>query len=152
MSTRLDEQPWAGFLEKPIRVRKAPKPLRSVNPERRARLHERNFGAHGDFIRLQSCVIQEHVHPNLRTPCHGPVECAHLHPRQMGGCGGDRFSTFPACSGHHREQEGNTAAFQERYGLDLAILVEVYNLRDSGLTDEERESARLRLVTLKEPR
>jgi hypothetical protein len=128
-----------------------PKPLRPVNPARRARLEERNFGPHGAWIRTQPCVVATYVHPSLRTDCGGDVRAAHLVPRGMGGCGGDRFSLFPACDVHHGEQEGRTAEFQTLYGLDLAVLVEHYNLADSrGITEDEREAARLRLGALNE--
>jgi hypothetical protein len=139
-------------LDKVYRQPSAPKPLRAVNLERRAKLEARNFGPHGTYIRLQPCVVQVHAHPNLRTECQGRIMAAHLVPRGMGGCNGDRFSLFPACAFHHGEQEGHTAEFQATYQLDLAVLVEVYNLADLSLTDEERDAARERLRVLRKPR
>lgn len=141
-------------IAKKYRPKKAPVPLKQRNDERQARLEEKNFGEHAVMIRRQSCVVAEFAHPSLRTPCSGVIQACHLIPRKMGGCGGgDRLSLFPGCERHHGEQEGKTAKFQARYGLDLAVLVEVYNLRDlRGLTDEEREAARVRLAKLREPR
>jgi hypothetical protein len=139
-------------LPKVFRLPKVKKGLRPRNPERAARLEERNFGEHGAFIRLRPCIVHTHVHPSLQTPCLGQIVAAHLVPRGMGGCNGDRFSLFPACVGHHGEQEGRTAEFQETYQLDLAALVETFNLADPSLSDEEREAARLRLAVLSESR
>lgn len=140
-------------LLKTYRQPKPKAPLKKVNHVRVARLEERNFSAHGAWIRLQPCVVATHAHPTLRIPCMGSVGAAHLVCRGMGGCNGDRFSLFPACELHHAEQEGKTAEFQALYELDLAALVEAYNLADLvNLTDEEREAARLRLRVLNEPR
>lgn len=138
-------------LVKVFRQPSAPKPLRKINPERAAKMEERNFGEHGAWIRRQPCVVAAKAHPSLRTDCAGRIAACHLAPRKMGGCGGDRFSLFPACEGHHAEQEGRTSTFQETYELDLAALVEAYNLADPSLSDEEREAARLRLAKLNEP-
>jgi hypothetical protein len=140
-------------LLKTFTQKRPPTPLKKVNIERAARLEERNFGPHGDWIRLQPCVVESRAHPTLRIPCVGRIVAAHLVPRGMGGCGGDRFSLFPACELHHDEQEGRTAEFQELYDLDLSMLVEAYCIADLiNLTDDEREAARLRLAVLNEPR
>lgn len=140
-------------LLKPVRLLKGKRPMKRVNPERKAALYERNYGAHGEFIRNQRCVVADRAYPMPRgTRCDGAVVPAHLVCRGMGGCNGDRFSLFPACEKHHAEQEGKTDEFQARYGLDLAILVEVYNLMDKGLLPEEREAAERRLAKLREPR
>jgi hypothetical protein len=140
-------------LAKSYRQPKAPKPLRKENPERSAKMEEKNFGRHGAWIRTQPCVVAAHSHPAVRTSCGGPIMACHLIPRGMGGCNSDRFSLFPACLIHHDEQEGHTAEFQAMYGLDLSVLVEHYNLADPiGVTEEEKEAARLRLGVLNEPR
>jgi len=140
-------------LEKSYRKPRTPKPLKAVNPERRAKLEERNYGPHAAWVRLQPCVVQSHVHPSLRTSCNGIVQAAHLICRGMGGCKGDKFSLFPACAKHHAEQEGKLAAFQARYDLDLAVLVEAYCIQDiRNLTEEEREAARGRLEVLRAAR
>jgi hypothetical protein len=140
------------YLEKPVSLKKGPLPMKKVNEERRAKLEERNFGQHGAWIRTRRCVVEEHAHPTLKIPCMGRIVACHLIPRGMGGCNGDRFSLFPACELHHSEQEGRTAEFQGLYALDLALLVEDYNLLDPSLTDDEREAARRRRALLKEPR
>lgn len=139
-------------MPKTYRVRRGPVRMKQVNAERRAKMEERNFGDHGAFVRLRRCVVDEHVHPTLKTPCGGRIVACHLIPRGMGGCKGDRFSLFPACELHHLEQEGHTAEFQETYGLDLALLVEIYNLLDKGLTEDEHDAAAARLAKLREPR
>jgi hypothetical protein len=152
MSTRPLGVPGEPLL-KTYRQPRAPKPMARVNADRAARLEVRNYGPHGAWIRQQSCVVAVHAHPTLRIPCLGQIVAAHLVPRGMGGCNGDRFSLFPACELHHAEQEGKTADFQALYDLDLAILVEHYNIADLvNLTDDEREAARLRLMVLNEPR
>jgi hypothetical protein len=68
------------------------------------------------------------------------------------GAGGDRFTLFPACEAHHDEAHEGIISFQERYELDLAIVVEVVNISDPGLLPEEREAAELRLAKVREPR
>jgi len=45
------------------------------------------------------------------------VEAAHLKTRGSGGY--DVGNTVPLCPVHHDEQEGRTAEFEARYGLDL---------------------------------
>ncbi len=127
-------------------------PMKKVNKERKAKMDERNFGPHGVFIRLEPCVVATHAHPSLRTDCLGKVMACHLVARGMGGCNGDRFSLFPACAQHHLEQTNSTADFQARYDLDLPVLVEYYNLKDPGVSEEDKEAARRRLEVLREPR
>jgi hypothetical protein len=114
--------------------------LRKVNPERRARLRARNFGDHASFVRSLSCVVN--LAPvELRTPCYGELEAAHLRTRGMGGCGGDWRQLFPACRGHHEEQEGRTPRFEERYQLDLGLLVNAYIVADPGAAKQEQAAA-----------
>lgn len=127
--------------------------LRPFNPARRERLWERNFGPHAEFIVQQPCVVASHS----TTPRSGQERCwgrttpAHLECRQMGGCGkGTWRRLFPACEGHHREQEGRTAEFEKRYGLRLADLVEEYILADPSVAPAEKEAANLRLAELRE--
>jgi hypothetical protein len=78
-----------------------------VNRARRARLHERNFGDHAAWVRSHGCLV-----------CKGPAEAAHVIPRKMGGCGGDKTVLVPLCSDHHREQEGKKVCFD----LDLLVV------------------------------
>jgi hypothetical protein len=147
-SSRLDERPYEGPITKPHKVKKAPKGLPPMNEERRARNYETDFVPHGDFVRTLPCIIRK-VHPRLRTQCRGRVVAAHFRSR---GAGGDRFSLFPACEGHHDEAHDGIATFQARYELDLAIEVEAVNLADPGLLPEELEAAEQRLAKLREPR
>jgi hypothetical protein len=146
---RFDEEPYCGPIEKSHRIKKAPLPLRAVNPERQAKREETDFGAHGDFVRKLPCIIAR-LHPKLRSGCFGRVVAAHFKSR---GAGGDRFSLFPLCEGHHLESHTvGSVSFQELYELDLAIEVEVLNLADPSLSEEEHDAAQGRLSLLREPR
>lgn len=133
---------------KPRTVRKAPKPMNAVNRERAAETYEKDFGKHAEFVRGLPCIIKR-VHSTLRTPCRGLPVAAHFKSR---GAGGDRFSLFPACEGHHDEAHGGIVTFQERYELDLSVEVEACCLADPQLNEEEREAAEHRLAKLREPR
>mgnify|MGYP007024627118 CR=1 FL=1 len=51
-------------------------PLRKRNPERRAKLHARNFGERGDAIRAMPCLACE-VERSLASGCSGSTRrCA----------------------------------------------------------------------------
>lgn len=50
------------------------------------------------------------------APCWGPIDPAHVRTR---GAGGTADDVVYLCRGHHREQEGRTADFEARYGVDL---------------------------------
>ena len=43
-----------------------------------------------------------------------------VHARGMGGCNSSKDEVADLCRGHHGEQEGRSAAFEEKYGIDLA--------------------------------
>lgn len=133
---------------KPRKVREAPAPINPINRERAMDAYEQDFGKHAEYIRSLPCIIKR-LHPTLRTECQGFTVAAHFKSR---GAGGDRFSLFPACEGHHLEAHEGIVTFQERYELDLAIEVEVLCIADPQLTEEEREAAELRLAKLREPR
>jgi hypothetical protein len=93
--------------------------MKRSNPERRAKIYDRNYGEggrRGHAVRAMPCVCEGHG-------CWGKMEACHLRPRGLGGCNGDKRELFPACTKHHREQEGRTAAFEERYSLDLREIV-----------------------------
>ncbi|MCA1571326.1 MAG: hypothetical protein LC798_13600 [Chloroflexi bacterium] len=91
-------------------------PIRRRNPERRARLHARNFGDHADAIRAMRCCGCG------RRP---PSAAAHSVGRKMGGCGGDRRDLVPLCDsdpatgwvGCHYLYDEDTDAFTDRTGL-----------------------------------
>lgn len=113
---------------KPVRVEKTPKRLRPVNPERRAEMRARNFPT-ADLV-PQFCLVAhllaEHQrrHGEKSTPagwsrCWGPVDLAHVRARGMGGCNSFADQVVRLCRGHHQEQEGRTAVFEARYGVDL---------------------------------
>lgn len=91
-----------------------------------------------DWIKDQPCAVAEHGMVG-RGPC-GPqpgrykIECCHLIPKARGS--DDRGNCFPACPVHHDEQEGRTAEFERKYGLNLTELVATYDAafaRENGL-------------------
>lgn len=95
--------------------------LKQVNPKRRARAFERNYGQRGDPIRAMQCAVRSHS--SSATRCSGRIEAAHVVARGMGGCNGDRRDLVPLCSGHHLEQGAiGILSFQRKYGIDLAGL------------------------------
>ena len=91
-------------------------PLRQRNPERRARLHDEQFGpeAFQKWVRAQTCCVPD---------CGGwPPELAHVKSR---GAGGTWEDIVPLCTRHHREQHDmGIASFQERYGFDMRVQAE----------------------------
>ena len=51
----------------------------------------------------------------------GEPDAAHVvRARGMGGVNSDKTQVAHLCRGHHTEQEGRTAAFEAKYGIDLA--------------------------------
>ncbi len=101
--------------------RKRSKPIRRVNPERKAKLHERNFGKRKEAIWAMPCLVAEAL--GTTSQCWGRIEAAHAKGRKMGGCGGDRRWLVPLCTRHHEEagerRGSKRAAFEEKYDLDL---------------------------------
>lgn len=61
--------------------------------------------------------------------CRGRIDPAHLQTRGAGGY--DRNNEVPLCRRHHDEQEGHTAEFEAKYGVNLreiaARLTQVYD-------------------------
>lgn len=80
------------------------------------------------WIRTLPCVIWGQDLALLRprdwcSPIPGQrygVEAAHVKTRGSGG--NDVGNTVPLCPWHHDEQEGATAAFNEKYKVDLAAI------------------------------
>lgn len=109
--------------------------LRPFNPERRARLYERNFGTYSDFIRLLPCAV-----PDCQRR---DIEAAHVVKcRGMGGCNGDKTGLAPLCGsralpGHHQEQEGRTTVFELKHRIDLRGLAR-FLWREYGATERFR--------------
>jgi hypothetical protein len=62
-----------------------------------------------DHIRAMRCLVHG-------RGCSGRVDPAHLKTR---GSGGSDYTAVPLCRLHHTEQEGRTAAFNAKYGVDL---------------------------------
>lgn len=108
-----------------LRRRKA---LPRRNVRRAAEMHMRNFGERPAVEPW--CVIATETeryrakHGRKAWPagwvrCAGKVEAAHVTPRGMGGCNSSAEEVVYLCATHHREQEGQTAAFEAKYGVDL---------------------------------
>ena len=77
--------------------------------------------------------------PHGWSRCVGAIGQAHIGTaRGMGGCNSEPVTedgpprTVYLCIGHHREQEGDTEVFEERYGIDLE---EAARAQHSGLGD-----------------
>lgn len=52
----------------------------------------------------------------------GHTESQPAHVKPWGSSAKDRGNIVPLCHWHHVEQEGKTAAFESRYGIDLAAI------------------------------
>lgn len=105
--------------------------LKSANLERRAELRALNFPDRPAVApwclvaialeRYQARHGAKQV-PRGWTPCwSGEPDSAHVvHARGMGGRNSSKDETAYLCRGHHGEQEGRSAAFEAKYGIDLA--------------------------------
>ena len=105
--------------------------LKSENPERRAEMRARNFPDRPTITPwcLVALALERYqarhgpkMIPRGWTPCWtGAPDPAHVvHARGMGGVNSSKDEVAYLCRGHHWEQEGRTAAFEEKYGIDLA--------------------------------
>jgi hypothetical protein len=100
----------------PLRRRKR---VPAVNRERRARLHERNYGDRGEAVRKMLCTIAGRWLMRGR-PCRGRIHAAHVVARGMGGHNGDRRQLIPLCADHHGEQGSiGVKSFAALYEVDL---------------------------------
>lgn len=65
-------------------------------------------------------VAYVHTLPCLvaNAECRGDVVAAHV-VKTRGAGAWDRGFVAPLCAGHHAEQEGRTAEFNAKYGVDL---------------------------------
>ncbi len=89
------------------------KPIPKRNAARRAKLFDRNFGDHGEFVRGRGCVVKGCTRE--------PVQAAHVVGRRgMGGCGSNKRALVGLCFQHHGEEEGRTAQFEAAYSINLA--------------------------------
>jgi len=113
--------------------------IRSVNRGRREVASARNYGAQhpltgmtrADAIRAMPCLAAGRAGHRCRTR----VQAAHVVPRRMGGCGGDRHHQAPLCADAHRDagelpspwmradperyRGTQRGAWEERHGIDL---------------------------------
>lgn len=105
--------------------------LKSQNPERRAELRARNFPDRPMVAPwcLVALALERYqarhgskMIPAGWTPCWpGEPDAAHVvRARGMGGVNSDKTQVAYLCRGHHTEQEGRSAAFEAKYGIDLA--------------------------------
>lgn len=86
-------------------------PLRRVNPERRAKLRERQFGPHATRIRALPCCV---------CGADPPSDPAHIRSR---GAGGTSRDLVPLCRRCHREQHAaGIETFQRDHDVDLVDL------------------------------
>lgn len=99
-------------------------PIARKNPERRAKMFERNFGERGDPVRAMMCLASGH----RSDPCSGPIQACHAIARGMGGVKGDRRCLVPLCAKHHRASgEHGTSqreAFEKKHKIDLVAEAE----------------------------
>ena len=85
--------------------------LNPVNRKRKARLYERNFGDHAEWIRQMPCAI---------TGAPPPNDPHHTKRRGMGGCGGDKRHLVPLCRFWNEELERNHYPEHEEMLSELA--------------------------------
>ena len=76
-----------------------------------SRFPKRRDRAYTDWISSLPCTVAS-------RECWGRIDPAHI-GRTRGAGAYDRGEVAPLCRFHHRQQEGRTAAFCERYGVNL---------------------------------
>lgn len=100
-------------------------PIKKVNRERRARLHERNFPPRDPDA---ECLVARELRKRFAetgmvplgwTRCCSKLDQAHVRARGMGGCKGDKNDVVDLCRVHHDESEHDRRGFEEKYGLNL---------------------------------
>ena len=117
---------------KPRKSRKKPrKPIRRSRVRQKAGKPKR-FAKRRDYpylrwIREQPCVVETARPEEVHVLLWYIAEAAHLKTRGAGGS--DRENVVPLCRIHHNEQEGKTAAFERKYGVDLRKLAQQYTER-----------------------
>lgn len=101
-------------------------PVKPRNAKRAAKRRAENFP---ERTGNERCAIEVKASSSLApvpsdwSRCWGPIDAAHVvHARGMGGTGSNRDEVVYLCRGHHTEQEGHSAAFEARYGVDLKEL------------------------------
>jgi hypothetical protein len=101
-------------------------PIKAKNPERLAKRRAEQFPERPVvtpwcFIAQRLAAYQREHGPKMVpagwSPCWGRIDPAHVVKTR--GAGGTADDVVYLCRGHHREQEGRTAAFDRRYGVDL---------------------------------
>lgn len=107
---------------KPIRARK-------VDPSKRRWAKHRNK-AFTDWVSEHDCCMAGFTYVENGRPCWHPEELrragkfsdpAHVGKKRATGAD-DEGEVVNLCRSHHREQEGQTAAFNAKYGVDLKAI------------------------------
>lgn len=103
--------------------------MKAVNPERKARVRAKQYPAtrplDGWCLVARELARYQREHGEKQWPagwtrCWGGLEQAHvIRARGMGGVNSSPDQIVDLCHGHHLEQEGRSAAFEARYGVDL---------------------------------
>ncbi len=101
--------------------------------ERRAADWRRWYGSSNYVaaVHRHTCLVMGSANP---TPCLGPMEAAHVEKKTRPGI--TWRDIVPLCRQHHNEQEGATASFEAKYGLDLADAAMRYTNLHGHLVDE----------------
>lgn len=94
-------------------------PIKSANRERKAKLHDRNFGRKRNWIVTLPCCVP------APAPAHdGPIHGAHVRSR---GAGGTWKDLVPMCAWHHRQQHLlGIETFEMMYDIVLSELARRY--------------------------
>jgi len=97
---------WNSTIERHTPLRQG-KPLARVNPARKKKLHEKQFGNYAELVRSLPCVVCD------RSPC----DPHHVRSR---GAGGDKSDLCPLCRRCHALLHTmGRESFEHRFQLDL---------------------------------
>lgn len=108
-------------IERRVPLPKSTKRIRSrkLDPAKR-RFAKHRDDAYTDWIKTLGCII-----------CGRPgVDPLHIRPRSLGS--DDRNNVVPGCRWHHDQQEGKTAEFERKYGVNLRELARWYTEQYDG--------------------
>ena len=107
---RLTELKRTGRLERKTRLKsgRGPRATGGKPSKRFAKRRQPEFVA---YIHTLPCLVRN-------SECFGDVVAAHAYKTRNTGAW-DRGFVVPLCYGHHLEQEGRTAEFNLKYGVDL---------------------------------
>jgi len=110
--------------------------VKPVNPERKAKLFERNFGDKAEWIREQPCEVTG------ADPLAWKIDAAHAKARGMGGCGGDKRDLVPLVwFVHVAFDEASDGDFLKRYGRTKQSVKDTAPLYEAAWQEYQREEA-----------